>query len=600
MPKVDLRSTLLTSAALALLFAVWYARLTATDVQFGDGPELTLAAATNGVAHPPGYPLWIVLAHAFTLLPFGTIPFRVGLFSALCHALTVGFVCAGGILLTRNLFAGLFAGTVLGATPLFVTWSLQPEVFPLNDLLTAAITLCVLLLITQTGRWWLFVVSCALLGLGLANQQTIVAFLPLLLYVLWYKRWELPPRAQRFTIGLLAVASLLLGFLVPYAHTLLASQRALPWPYQTAHNLGQLFALITRKEFGAGNLVPSAALQGGTFADRLRVTAVALWPLWPVVVLGAILTDNMKLRLWIPAIWGAAVAIAFAAVANINVQSDLLASVFMRFMLQPLVMLAPWAALALSGCLRLLQKRPRLASIAGGTLCAIVLVAGLASAQTLSLRGRHDVRTFVNDVFATVPHGATLLVWDDLYFGTIPYFQNVEGLRPDVTFVVIPLLFHHATPDYAAMLEQRGLALDDVADTTSGVDARDALARANPSRTLYVGGWGPITDPAAYAVAKMGLTGVLSKHASAPELAALYRRSAAVMSAPGYGEVTIDPATTRGWGIALAGQYGMAFFSMGNYAKSIGDKAAAHAWYTRALHFMPDDPTIKSALQSLP
>jgi hypothetical protein len=593
------RSAILASAALATLFACWYARLTATDVQFGDGAELTLAAATNGVAHPPGYPLWIMLAHALTLVPAGTIPFRVGLFSVICHALTIGLVCACGITLTRNLLAGIFAGALLGATPLFVTWSIQPEVFALNDLFVAAIVLCVTLLVTQTGAWWLFVVSCALLGLGLANQQEIIALAPLLLAVLWYKRQELPAGSARLGLGVLAFAVLFAGFALPYLHTIIASQHVVPWPYQTAHSLHDLIDVISRKEFGSGSLVPSKELEGSSFGERLGTTIVALWPLWPAVLLGVFLTENLKVRFWIPAIWAVVIAVAFAFVANINVESELLASTFRRFTLEPLVMLTPYAAFAVSGCMRMLQKRPRLANITGAVLVALVLTAGLASAQTRSLRDEHDVRTFVDDVFATLPHGAALLAWDDLYFGTVPYFQQAEHLRPDVAFVVVPLLLHDAAPDYTALVEREGIRLDGVADASDGVAARDALARANPSRELYVAGWGPFTDPTSYTVSKMGLTGPLAAHPRTDELAQLYRKNAALMSAPDYGNVSLDPARTNGWGIALRGQYGMAFFSMGNEAKSTGDIQAARASYTRALQYMPGYPDITSALQSL-
>src|ERR1700751_6039753 len=46
------------AAATGIAFFILYAALAARDVAFGDGPELTAAAITNGVAHPPGYPLW--------------------------------------------------------------------------------------------------------------------------------------------------------------------------------------------------------------------------------------------------------------------------------------------------------------------------------------------------------------------------------------------------------------------------------------------------------------------------------------------------------------------------------------------------------------
>ncbi len=596
---VEWRYALLASFSLAALFAAWYARLTATGLQFGDGGELVLAAATSGVAHPPGYPLWIAIAHVFTLLPLGSVPFRVGIFSVLCHAIAIGVVAVTGAVLTRNIFAGLFAGALLACAPLFVTWSIQPEVFALNDLLVSAIVLCTLLLVTRVGEWRPFAIACGLLGLGLANQQTIIALAPLLLWVLWYKRFELPKGNGALALYLGSVAALVIGFLLPYAHTLVESQRQLLWPFGAVHNAAQFVDLITRKQFGTGSLVPDRELQGGTFGSRLFTTAVALWPVLPAVALGGLLTDDSKLRLWVPALWGAFVAIVFCVVANININGDFVAAVFTRFALQPLVMLAPYAAFGLTGLARILRGNSRAASIGSAVLVAIVLVSGLAYSQTRSLHDEHDPRTLVTDVFSTVPHGAVLLVWDQLYMQSIPYFQIVDDMRPDVTTIVLPLLFHDDNPDYLTLLERRGIDLAGVADAQTGVDARDAIARANPGRVIYVAGFGPITTSTSYTVHKMGLTGLLSAHASEAELSAIYRENAAAMSAPGYGTVSTDPAKTTGWGLLVAAQYALAFDSLGKHAKESGDPSAARRWFALALRYLPEDSDIESEYRSV-
>jgi len=59
----------------------------APTVTLVDSGELILAAQTLGVAHPPGFPLYVLLAHAATLLPLGNIAVRVHLASALFAAL---------------------------------------------------------------------------------------------------------------------------------------------------------------------------------------------------------------------------------------------------------------------------------------------------------------------------------------------------------------------------------------------------------------------------------------------------------------------------------------------------------------------------------
>ncbi|MCK5596783.1 MAG: DUF2723 domain-containing protein, partial [Candidatus Eisenbacteria sp.] len=58
----------------------------ARAVTFVDSGELSAVAATLGIAHPPGYPLFTLLGRLLSLIPVGTIPFRVGLVSALSAA----------------------------------------------------------------------------------------------------------------------------------------------------------------------------------------------------------------------------------------------------------------------------------------------------------------------------------------------------------------------------------------------------------------------------------------------------------------------------------------------------------------------------------
>ena len=63
-------------------FFVYLKTLTPT-VYVGDSGELIAAAASLGIPHPPGYPLFVYLGKLFCLIfPFGSIAFRLNLMSA--------------------------------------------------------------------------------------------------------------------------------------------------------------------------------------------------------------------------------------------------------------------------------------------------------------------------------------------------------------------------------------------------------------------------------------------------------------------------------------------------------------------------------------
>src|SRR5262249_8231236 len=66
-----------------------YLATLAPTVTFVDSGELILAANNLGIAHPPGFPLYVILAHLATLVPIGSIAQRVNFASALFGALAV-------------------------------------------------------------------------------------------------------------------------------------------------------------------------------------------------------------------------------------------------------------------------------------------------------------------------------------------------------------------------------------------------------------------------------------------------------------------------------------------------------------------------------
>src|SRR5881296_2406790 len=90
----------LGAVAVTTAAGILYFLTAAHDIVVGDSPELITAAVTLGVAHAPGYPLFTILGHLFSLLPFGPIPFRVNLLSVACDTLTVGIIYLSALRLT--------------------------------------------------------------------------------------------------------------------------------------------------------------------------------------------------------------------------------------------------------------------------------------------------------------------------------------------------------------------------------------------------------------------------------------------------------------------------------------------------------------------
>jgi hypothetical protein len=83
----SLRGELLCAGAVFLVALVLYGWTLAPTVTLVDSGELIVVARFLGVAHPPGFPLWVMLAHLASLVPLGNIASRINFSSALFAAL---------------------------------------------------------------------------------------------------------------------------------------------------------------------------------------------------------------------------------------------------------------------------------------------------------------------------------------------------------------------------------------------------------------------------------------------------------------------------------------------------------------------------------
>ena len=81
------RAELVCAGAVLLVALVVYSWTLAPAVTLTDSGELIVAAYGLGVAHPPGFPLWIMLAHLASLVPIGNVAVRINFSSAVFAAL---------------------------------------------------------------------------------------------------------------------------------------------------------------------------------------------------------------------------------------------------------------------------------------------------------------------------------------------------------------------------------------------------------------------------------------------------------------------------------------------------------------------------------
>src|SRR2546425_12546208 len=85
------RPPYLLAGLVALGALVLYVLTLAPTTQFWDASEYITAAHALGIPHPPGSPLFVILAHAWGLLPLGVdYARRINIFAATTSAVAAG------------------------------------------------------------------------------------------------------------------------------------------------------------------------------------------------------------------------------------------------------------------------------------------------------------------------------------------------------------------------------------------------------------------------------------------------------------------------------------------------------------------------------
>jgi hypothetical protein len=419
-------------------FAVYAATLAPT-VTGGDSGELVAVAATFGIAHPPGYPLYTLLAAAFArLVPFGEVAWRVHLLSAVCGAAAAGLAAWSAARLSGQPAGGIVAAALFAFSPLVWPYAVTAEVFALNNAFAAglvALTVAASLDAPgRRGRWLL--AGGAVTGIGLGNHHTLVfVAAPALAWLI-----AMTPGRARVRLTVLAAASGLAALALVYAYLPLAAARGPVLAWGDPTTVDGFRDHVLRREYGTFRLASAETGAAGAdtgariaqIVERFTATSHGLGPLLALTALFWLLDRGPQRRLVV--LWSAGVAAyvaVFASLANVRMDLPLHVTVQERFWQQALVVVAVLAGLGYAWVARVVG-RPALA-------LAVAVALGAAQAAVHFREMDHRGRTFFADwgraVLESAPEGALLLATSDETIGALRYVQLVRGVRPDVRVV---------------------------------------------------------------------------------------------------------------------------------------------------------------------
>ena len=411
-----------------------------------DGGDLITAAVTGGVAHPTGYPVYLILARLFQLLPVGSLAFRTNLMSAVAAVLAAVLVYA---LVTRaasplngheNWLAGLASAYAFGLSPLIWSQAVITEVYALHALFVASVLylstddLSVRFAPERLDRFLGLIV-----GLATGNHLTSILLLPLLFFTKFFRNLGTPLGLSLRTSWQLDIRGLLrrlawlgIGLLV-YLSLPLRSLANPPVNWGNPVTLDGFTWLVSGKLYQDDLFV----LTLPSVLERCRVVAALLLGQFGIFGLaigfvGLILFFKPS-RLYLNTLWIVA-AFSFFSIIYATYDSFLyLVPVFLCFTI--------WIGMGLAGLMDAFNQRFRKSGSVLGLVFILYLFV-LAGNNWNQVDASRDFRAeqFGGDVLNQAPAHAIVFAKGDRAVFTLWYFHFALQNRPDLAIVAMDLL----------------------------------------------------------------------------------------------------------------------------------------------------------------
>jgi tetratricopeptide (TPR) repeat protein len=498
-----------------LVAFVLYSWTLAPTVTLTDSGELIVVAQNLGIAHPPGVPLWTVLAHFASLVPFGNVAVRINFSSALFAALACAMLTLAVAELTatasylttsrrrkrvaqeskaadesglaRLLIAApaLGAGLLMAASRTLWSYATITEVYALNTLLILVILFLMLRWrrsivkdsarisrVPNTGRVATSVTSydtylyAAALVFGLAlgvHHVTVALTLPAIAVVVFRTQG-----AKFFTGRRLIYAALIsIGALAAvYAYLPFAASRSPVINWGHPRSLQEIWWHITGRQYQVYFSFKPETM-GTQFAEfcrmALREFGFPWLPLSLVLAFAGFVDAFKRDRTTFWFLLTIIVAdLAYALSYEIAEDKD-------AYYLPAFISIAIAAGLGIRWMVQRAVSKPvpvGKLSLAAATVVLLVCATTLAANWPFNNRRQYFIaHDYVENLLSTIAPNSLLLTLDWQVVSPMFYTQEVERLRPDVKVVDINLLrrswyFDYLKHAYPGLMERSREKID--------------------------------------------------------------------------------------------------------------------------------------------
>jgi hypothetical protein len=422
-----------------------YVALASDHVLDGDNAEYSTLGTIGGVAHPTGYPLYLLWLRAMAWLPGRTPAHTASIATAIIAALCVIVLHAACRAWGARPLAATIAVAIYAGSPLVLRLGTQAEVFALNNLVAAAVLLLAADAGPARGLWRAGALGLVA-GLGMSDHLTCVLLAPIgILGIVRAVR-----EANAWAIAV-AAAGVAVG-LTPYAYLVATDENAMSWGQHIDGPRALLHHFLREDYGGPGAFAP--APEPIAASDNLFALARMLgrtW-LWLPLAIGVVaLVDRLRDR---EVRWSwAMLVLGFALAGPLLVwRFDVTHEgpglyVIQRFFVLPALVLAIPIAVGIDRLVRRATRRSF--DIVAAALLVVVALTSLSYVQQAHSPA---VELGVRNMLRALPQDSVAIVYeDDLHFGA-GYVQLIRGERRDVTVILSTAI---GLPVYRERLERR-------------------------------------------------------------------------------------------------------------------------------------------------
>ena len=390
-----------------------------------DEAEFILATVNFGLPHPPGFPLFILLAKPFTWLPFASDAFCIHIFTSLLAVSSLYLVKRLCLKISNSELSAQISVLMLGSSLFFWSQANTAEVYLLNTFMWVLLYNIALSMNDNINRKKVIIFSF-LYGLSLSNHWPLmilvsISFVP----IIWSKRDYILENIIYAFIAFFAGLS-------PYIYLLLASYFSDFLFLHPIDSTEKFFSYLMRQEYARNDQVGSRSIDDkfrmmGSFLNFIAVQFYYIGLVPFTVGLFRLFHSKKKILLsFLAAFLSSSLLLLLVRNTQYGVLSvEILAS----YQLIPIVVAAIIIAVGLQS---MLTNNAHNRFLMAG-LCFIAIIWTAVSYNRADNYIDSFAKDYADAILQSLPNKSVLLVAGDSEAGSLGYAIYSKKTRPDIT-----------------------------------------------------------------------------------------------------------------------------------------------------------------------